>query len=233
MTIRSTKWSSLLIVSMMKITMHLTRSQKKHAASMKGENNSFFYYLLFLFFIICFSSVPASSPYFLPPLHSSSLADLFPLLLLSCCLTFSLSPFLPAFPCSSILLPLLLLSCCLTFSLSPFLPAFPCSSILLPLNLHCFLPSYSSSVLTSRFPLSQEERKSRKDGGSIEEVERCFGASTIHPRRRRCKCLLWTTHGTMKVDKFQWELTGYEAFLYWQIVKAKMMEIVDAIFLVR
>ena len=166
----------------------------------------FFYYLLFLFFIICFSSVPASSPYFLPPLHSSSLADLFPLLLLSCCLT---------------------------FSLSPFLPAFPCSSILLPLNLHCFLPSYSSSVLTSRFPLSQEERKSRKDGGSIEEVERCFGASTIHPRRRRCKCLLWTTHGTMKVDKFQWELTGYEAFLYWQIVKAKMMEIVDAIFLVR
>lgn len=37
----------------------------------------------------------------------------------------------------------------------------------------------------------------------------------------------------MKVDKFQGELTGYEAFLYWQIVTAKMMEIVDAIFLVR
>lgn len=144
--------------------MHLTRSQKKHAASMKGENDSFFYYyFLFLFFIIRFSSVPASSPYLLPPLHSSSLADL---------------------------LPLLLLSCCLTFFLSSFLPAFPCSSILLPLNLHGLLPSYSSSVLTSRFPLSQEERKSRKDGGSIEEVERCFGASTIHPRLRRCKCLL-------------------------------------------
>lgn len=96
MMTRSTKWSSLLIVSMMKITMHLTRSQKKHAASMKGENNSFFYYyFLFLFFIIRFSSVPASSPYLLPPLHSSSrwlasssltllLSHLFPLSILAC-----------------------------------------------------------------------------------------------------------------------------------------------------
>lgn len=93
-----------------------------------------------------------------------------------------------------------------TFFLSPFLPAFPCSSILLPLNLHGLLPSYSSSVLTLRFPLLQEERKSRKDGGSIEEVERCFGASTIHPRLRRCKCLLWTTHDTIQ----KWRLINFK-----------------------
>lgn len=138
-------------------------TEKARSIDERREQLFFYYYFLFLFFIIRFSSVPASSPYLLPPLHSSSLADLLPLLLLICCLTFF--PF-------------------------PFLPAFPCSSILLPLNLHGLLPSYSSSVLTLRFPLSQEERKSRKDGGSIEEVERCFGASTIHPRLRRCKCLL-------------------------------------------
>lgn len=138
-------------------------TEKARSIDERREQLFFLFLIFFSFFIIRFSSVPASSPYLLPPLHSSSLADL---------------------------LPLLLLSCCLTFFLSPFLPAFPCSSILLPLNLHGLLPSYSSSVLTSRFPLSQEERKSRKDGGSIEEVERCFGASTIHPRLRRCKCLL-------------------------------------------
>lgn len=138
-------------------------TEKARSIDERREQLFFLFLIFFSFFIIRFSSVPASSPYLLPPLHSSSLADL---------------------------LPLLLLSCCLTFFLSPFLPAFPCSSILLPLNLHGLLPSYSSSVLTLRFPLSQEERKSRKDGGSIEEVERCFGASTIHPRLRRCKCLL-------------------------------------------
>ena len=154
-------------------------TEKARSIDERREQLFFYYYFLFLFFIIRFSSVPASSPYLLPPLHSSSLADLLPLLLLICCLTFF--PF-------------------------PFLPAFPCSSILLPLNLHGLLPSYSSSVLTLRFPLSQEERKSRKDGGSIEEVERCFGASTIHPRLRRCKCLLWTTHDTIQ----KWRLINFK-----------------------
>lgn len=81
-------------------------TEKARSIDERREQLFFSYYFLFLFFIICFSSVPASSPYLLPPLHSSSLADLLPLLLLSCCLTFFLSPFLPAFPCSSILLPL-------------------------------------------------------------------------------------------------------------------------------
>lgn len=72
-------------------------TEKARSIDERREQLFFYHYFLFLFFIICFSSVPASSPYFLPPLHSSSLAyllasssltlllsHLFPLSILAC-----------------------------------------------------------------------------------------------------------------------------------------------------